>query len=577
MPETNLLQRKRKKTRQFLPEKFRIKTWTYFKAYFIDLERRELDSREALDKWLEDLSELEAVVGEEGCWRQIQMTRDTTNSSYEAAYAYFCLELEPKMKPFFFAYQQKLEACPFTKELDQALFFPYLRNISNAIKLYRKENIPIQAELNVEAQQYGVVSGKMTVNIRGKEYTLQQAARLLQEPDRSLREEAFRKITARRLADREVLDDLLDKLLEKRHALAVNAGYENYRDYKFAELGRFDYTAEDCFAFHEAVKQHILPLHKALVSQRKERLGLEAFRPWDADAEPAEIKPLKPFETGKELTEKSIQVLSKLDPYFGECIRTMEEMEHLDLESRKGKAPGGYNCPLPETGVPFIFMNAAGTLSDVITMMHESGHAVHSFLAHPLKLTAFKEYPMEMAELASMSMELFSMDYWEEFFAKPEELKRAKLEEMERVISVLPWIATIDKFQHWLYTHPGHSAEERHTTWLAVLDEFSTGVTDWSGYEEYRGAMWQKQLHIFEVPFYYIEYGIAQLGAIAMWRQYLGNRQQTLEHYKNALSLGYTKTLKELYETAGIRFDFSPAYVQELASFMQERLGEMNK
>jgi oligoendopeptidase F len=270
-----------------------------------------------------------------------------------------------------------------------------------------------------------------------------------------------------------------------------------------------------------------------------------------------------------------MEVFSRLLPFFSDCIATMRQMDRLDLESRKGKAPGGYNCPLAETGVPFIFMNAAGTMSDVITMMHEGGHAIHSFLSHPLRLSMFKEYPMEIAELASMSMELFSMEHWDVFFPDEEELRRARLEEMKRVISVLPWIATIDKYQHWLYTHPGHSLEERTATWLQILDEFSTGITDWSGYEDYRASFWQKQLHLFEVPFYYIEYGIAQLGAIAMWRQYRESKEQALTKYMEALSQGYTRTLPELYDTAGIKFDFSPAYVAELGGFVRERLADM--
>jgi len=253
----------------------------------------------------------------------------------------------------------------------------------------------------------------------------------------------------------------------------------------------------------------------------------------------------------------------------------MQSMKRLDLESRKGKAPGGYNCPLAETGVPFIFMNAAGSMNDVITMMHEGGHAIHSFLSHPLALSAFKEYPMEIAELASMSMELFSMEHWDVFFSDDKELQRAKIEELERVISVLPWIATIDKFQHWLYTHVGHSLTEREEAWTNILKEFSTGLVDYTGFEEYRKNFWQKQLHLFEVPFYYIEYGIAQLGAIAMWRQYQGDKQAALNNYQAALALGYTRPLNELYQVAGIKFDFSPAYVAELGTFVKQALAEL--
>ena len=560
--------------RNFLPEDFTVTTWETLQPYFEDLKNRELNSPEALQQWLKDVSELEAVVSEDASWRQIKMTCDTTNPKLEEAFTYFCLEIEPKMKPYFFELNKKLVACPYTKDLDEAIYYPYLRSVRNAIDLYREENVGIQAEINVLAQQYGVISGKMAIELDGKEYTLQQAARFLQSPDRELREKVFRKVAVRRLQDKEELNTLFNKLLALRQKVAENAGFENYRDYKFRELGRFDYTPADCYAFHDAVREHILPLQKMLVEHRRKRLGLDVMRPWDGDAEPVGTEPLHPFETGMELADKAREAFGRLRPFFKGCLDTMVDMKRLDLESRKGKAPGGYNAPLAETGVPFIFMNAAGTIGDLITMMHEGGHAVHSFLSHPLPLSGLKEYPMEIAELASMSMELFSMEHWDVFFKDEKELHRAQLEELERVISVLPWIATIDKYQHWLYTHPGHTNEARETEWMNILNEFSTGITDWTGFEEYRANFWQKQLHLFEVPFYYIEYGIAQLGAIAMWRQYLQNKEQAMDNYTKALSLGYTKTLKELYEAAGIKFDFSPAYVAELGQFVKERLKE---
>lgn len=561
--------------RNFLPEDFKLTTWDAVQPYFEKLVSASTNTKQELEQWLNNISELEAVISEDACWRQINMTCDTTNKNFEEAFTYFCMEIEPKMKPYFFELNKKLLASPFVNELDKNQYFPYLRSVKNATELYREENVQIQAELSLLAQQYGVISGRMTIEHEGKEYTLQQAARFLQNPDRQLRETIFNKIAARRLQDKEELNKLFNQLLEKRQQVAKNAGFDNYRDYKFRELGRFDYTPEDCFAFHNAVREHILPLHKMLVERRKNKLGLDVMRPWDGDAEPIGTEPLHPFETGKELADKSIEVFNKLGSYFSGCLNTMVDMKRMDLESRVGKAPGGYNCPLAETGVPFIFMNAAGTINDVITMVHEGGHAVHSFLSHDLALSSFKEYPMEIAELASMSMELFSMEHWNVFFNDKSELQRAQIEELERVISVLPWIATIDKYQHWLYTHPGHTDAERETEWMKILNEFSTGVTDWTGFEEYRAHFWQKQLHLYEVPFYYIEYGIAQLGAIAMWRQYRGNKEQALENYKAALALGYTKTLKELYATAGIKFDFSPAYVAELGSFVKERLKEM--
>lgn len=561
--------------RHFLPEDYKLSDWASIEPYFINLAGRQLNNAAELEQWMKDVSELEAVIGEDAAWRQIKMTLDTTNKEYEEAFTYFCMEIEPKMKPYFFELNKKLLESPYTKDLDKAVYFPYLRAVENAVQLYREENVPLEAEMSVLAQQYGAISGKMTVEHDGKEYTLQQAAKFLQQSDRALRETIFRKIAERRMQDIEELDTLFDKLLALRHKVAQNAGFDNYRDYKFRALGRFDYTPEDCFAFHNAVREHILPLNKMLSEHRRKRLGLDKMRPWDGSAEPVGIEPLQPFETGAELSDKSIKVFDKLRGYFSGCLQTMTDMQRLDLESRKGKAPGGYNCPLPETGVPFIFMNAAGTIGDLITMMHEGGHAVHSFLSHDLPLSSLKEYPMEIAELASMSMELFSMEHWDVFFNDKEELHRAQLEELERVISVLPWIATIDKFQHWLYTNPGHTREQRTAEWLKIMDEFSAGMTDWSGFEDYRSIFWQKQLHLYEVPFYYIEYGIAQLGAIAMWRQYRNNKEQALDNYMKALSLGYTKTLPELYDTAGIQFNFSPAYVSELGQFVKERLNEM--
>jgi oligoendopeptidase F len=367
---------------------------------------------------------------------------------------------------------------------------------------------------------------------------------------------------------------LYSKLIEKRHDVAKNAGFENYRDYKFAELGRFDYTKQDCYNFHEAVKLHVLPLVEKINAKKKKKLGLDTLRPWDTEAEPEGIKPLNPFKTGEELTEKTIKCFELLNPFFADCLRKMKELGHLDLESRIGKAPGGYNCPLAESGAPFIFMNAAGQMHDVTTMVHEGGHAIHSFLSHRLSLSAFKEYPMEIAEVASMAMELFSMNFWSVFFDKEEDLKRAKEHQLERTISIFPWIATIDKFQHWVYENPTHTLDERTEKWMEILNEFSTGSIDYSGLEVYRKIGWQRQLHLFEVPFYYIEYGIAQLGAIGMWKQFQGDKEQALKNYINALSLGGTKTLPALYEAAGLEFNLSPDYIKQLMDFVN---GEMEK
>ncbi|HNL64831.1 MAG TPA: M3 family oligoendopeptidase, partial [Ferruginibacter sp.] len=481
-------------------------------------------------------------------------------------------EIQPKIQPYADALNKKLVNHPLTRELDPVKYHTYLRNIRKNIELFREENIPLQAELAVMQQQYGAVAGKMTVTVEGKEYTLQQAAKFLENPNRSTREEVYRKINDRRLADKDTLNTLYDQLIEKRNQEALNAGFSNYRDYRFKELGRFDYTKENCYAFHQAVKQHVLPLVNIIYQEKKKKLGVDTLRPWDIDAEPAGVKPLQPFESGDELIQRSIDCFARLRPFFGECLKRMQAMRHLDLESRKGKAPGGYNCPLAESGAPFIFMNAAGQMQDVITMLHEGGHAIHSFLAHPLELNGFKEYPMEIAEVASMSMELMTMEEWDSFFSSEEDLRRAKEHQLERVITIFPWIAIIDKFQHWVYEHPSHTHDQRTDAWVSILKEFQDDVVDYSGLETYRSNLWQKQLHLFEVPFYYIEYGIAQLGAIGMWMQFRQNKQKALDNYCKALALGGTQTLPRLYEAAGLQFDFSPERIKVLMEFVKSEM-----
>ena len=565
----------KKLPRHFLPENFSVTNWEGLEPYFKNLDEREISSVSELEQWLKDASELESIISEDACWRQIKMTCDTENKELEESFTFFMMKIQPEVQSWADKLNKKLLACLFTKELDPKKYFTYLRNVKKNVELFREENIPIQAELNVMQQQFGVISGKMTVEVKGKEYTLQQAAKFLEDPDRNLREEVYRKINDRRLQDKKELNDLFSSLLKKRNQVAINAGFESYTDFRFIELGRFDYVKEDCYLFHEAVKLHVMPLVNQLYEIKKKKLGLDTLRPWDIDAEPEGIQPLRPFKTGDELTEKTIACFDEMKKFFGDCLRQMKAMGHLDLESRKGKAPGGYNCPLAESGAPFIFMNAAGQLDDVTTMVHEGGHAVHSFLSHDLELNGFKEYPMEIAEVASMAMELFSMNHWQVFFSTKEELTRAKEQQLERVITLFPWIATIDKFQHWLYSNPEHTEEERNNQWFAILEEFTCPVIDFSGLDEYRRYAWQRQLHLYEVPFYYIEYGIAQLGAIGLWQQYKQSPEDAINNYIKALSLGGTLTLPELFKAAGLQFDLSPGHISKLMLFVKKELDNL--
>jgi oligoendopeptidase F len=561
--------------RHYLPKDFSITDWSGLEPFFIELTDRPLHSVSDLEKWMKDMSEVEAAVSEDACWRQVRMTCDTNNKNLEEAFNFFYLEIQPKIQPYADRLNRKLIECPFTAQLDQKKYFTYLRSVKKNIELFREANIPLQAEMSVLQQHYGTVAGKMTITHDGIEYTIQQASKFLENPDRSIRETVYRKINERRLQDDQELQNLFTKLVALRHQIAVNAGFDNYRDYKFAEMGRFDYTPADCMQFHKAVEEHVVPLINEIYEEHAHKLGISPIRPWDTEAEPQGLQPLRPFTDGKDLLEKTITCFHKLDPFFAECLVKMNELKHLDLDSRIGKAPGGYNMPLAESGAPFIFMNAASQMSDVTTMVHEGGHAIHSFLSHNLELSAFKEYPTEMAEVASMAMELFSMDHWEPFFDNEADMKRAKRHQLERVITIFPWISTIDGFQHWVYEHPEHTEADRTKAWTDLLNKYSSSVLDYSGLGQYRQISWQRQLHLFEVPFYYIEYGIAQLGALGMWKQYRKDPTIALENYTTALSKGGMLTLPELYKTAGLAFDFSSDTIRELMEMVRDELKKL--
>jgi oligoendopeptidase F len=562
--------------RKFLPEDFMVTSWEVLKPFFDNLLQREITSLQQLKAWFLDRSELESVISEDMAWRYIKMTCYTENKDYLNAYQDFIQNIQPQIAPVADQLNKKAASSEFLNQLEKEEGYDILiRNLKKEIEIFREENVPLYTEISTETQKYAQLSGAMTVTIDGKEMTLQQASVLLMSTDRKLREEVYHKITDRRLKDKEELDNLFSKLISLRHQVALNAGFKNFRDYMFKALGRFDYTPQDCFNFHEAIQHEVVPLLNEFAKKRKANLKVESLRPWDKAVDPEGREALKPFSNGKELTEKTITVFQKLDPYLGQCLSVMKEMGHLDLESRIGKAPGGYNYPLSEIGVPFIFMNATSTLRDMVTIMHEGGHAIHNFLTRELALNDFKSTPSEVAELASMSMELISMDHWDVFFTDNEELNRAKHEHLEDLIETLPWVATIDKFQHWIYENPHHTVEDRKHEWNKIFDQFSDTITDWSGLEKAKEYLWHKQLHLFEVPFYYIEYGMAQLGAIAVWRNFRKDATKGLEGYQQALKLGYMRSIPEIYEAANIKFDFSRGYIKELISFVRQELPQI--
>ena len=561
--------------RKYVKPEFKVDTWELLQTYFDELEKRPINSFDELYKWLLDYNELGAVVSEDMAWRYIKMTCDTNNTALRDSYNDFVQNIEPKMAPISNRLNEKLMASPFKEQLKKQGYPIYLRGIKNSIDLFREKNIPLNTQLQELEQKFGEISGAQSIEHNGETITLQKAGVFLKDLNREVRKTVYDKVQTRRAQDETALNDLFNQLVKLRQQVALNTGFKNYRDFKHQQLARFDYSVQDCLNFHESVKQHAVPLVDEHDKRRKAKLNLQDYRPWDTSVDEEGLPPLKPFQTAQELIDKTIACFNRLDPFFGDCVATMHKMNRLDLESRIGKAPGGYQYPLYETNVPFIFMNSVGLHRDLVTMVHEGGHAIHSFLDFDLELVEFKSPPSEIAELASMSMELMSMEHWEVFFENKEELRRAKRQQLESVIDALPWIAAIDKFQHWLYANPAHTNEERTEKWMAILSEYSEGAVDYSGLETYRSNAWQRQLHLFEVPFYYIEYGIAQLGAIGMWMQFKQNPGKALDNYCNALALGGTATLPQLYETAGLKFDFSPAVIKELMDFVKMELDKV--
>ncbi|MBO0933880.1 M3 family oligoendopeptidase [Fibrella aquatilis] len=595
-PELTLTRPKR----HFLPENYELNAWADAQPFYDNLLSRPLTNADDLRRWFADRSELESYLSENFAWRYIRMTCDTANADLTERLNFFIETIQPPMTELGDELDKKALQSLLLADLTTPEYAIMVRGMRQASAIFRPENIPLQTELQTEERQYAATVGAMTVVIdtdgMREEVTLQKASDRLQSTNRAVREDAWFLIQQRRFDDHDKLDDLFTRLVTLRHQMAQNAGFANYRDYAFAALGRFDYTPDDCFTFHAAVAEAVVPLVSRQMAERQQKLAqndpsVTTLRPWDHKVDPDGLPPLVPFTTGNELIEKTIRCFDKLDTSgeLGGYLRVMRRMGHLDLESRKGKAPGGYNYPLEEIGVPFIFMNATSSLRDLVTMVHEGGHAVHSFLTRELPLKAFRNPPMEVAELASMAMELISMDHWDAFFdpndsrtpeQAAEQLRRAKRQHLESIIEMLPWVATIDKFQHWVYEHPpgvadDHSVADRRANWTRIFTQFSDTVTDWSGLTHFQEYLWQKQLHLYEVPFYYIEYGIAQLGAIGVWRNYRQNPQQALQGYKNALKLGYKAPIRDIYAAAHVPFDFSKDHIGALMAFVQEEIDKL--
>ncbi|MCK4258001.1 MAG: M3 family oligoendopeptidase [Halanaerobiales bacterium] len=559
-----------KKQRKYYLEDLDVTKWEVVEKEWQILLEEPISSANDLEVLLEKYSELNSILMDEMSWRYIKMTLHADQDEYSKSFNDFYAKITCNSETYDSKVKKKYYENEFRKELSEERYGHLDKIISNDIELFREENVPLKVKEQETFTKYNTITSSMTVNYKGEEKTLQQLSVYLKDKDRSVREEVWHLVMDRLAQDADELNKVFDELKEIRIEIAKNAGFDNYRDYMHKEKGRFSYTPDDLYRFHDVVEKFVVPFMKELNEERKEKLELDVLRPWDINVD-YDGEVLKPFNNVDEFVDKAINVLSNVKPEFGIKLNKMKNSDFLDLENRKGKAPGGYCASIEEYGSSFIFMNAVGLHSDVTTLVHEAGHAMHSFEKVDEPIFQYKHTPEEASELASMSMEFMTMDYWGEYYADPKDLKKAKRDQLIGTLKFLPWCMVVDAFQHWIYTNPDHTPEERLEYFTDLSERFNTGV-DWTGLGKEQKISWMRQLHIFEVPFYYIEYGIAQLGALAVYKNYKENPHKAVEDYEAFLKLGYSKPVNELYEAAGVKFDFSEEYIKEIVDFVKAEL-----
>ena len=562
----------------FITEDFDASQWVNIEPYANDLLSRELNCSGCLETLIKDGSTLAEHVSEAGTLLSIAMTCDTESEDKRRAYLDFIENVQPKLSEFADAFNHRLAGHPALDELPPRHDL-MIKRILTDIAIFREENIPLQVEEAKLETEHSTITGAMTVEFDGEERTFSQMALYFENTIRSIREAAWRAVVERMEQDSERLSGIYDELIRIRHQIALNAGFDDYRPYIFEAKHRYDYSIDDCLEFHDSIERVCVPMMHELQERRREALGVATLRPWDVGEKSGggvDIHgrpPLAPFEDVERLISGCSNVFHGMSPELGGMFDMLRERNSLDLESRKGKAPGGYQANLEKTRIPFIFMNAAGTHDNLSTMLHEAGHAFHSCYSSNLELIGDRNPPIEFAEVASMSMELMSQPQWSEFYGD-EDARRAKLEDLEKIVCFLPWMATIDAFQHWVYANPGHTHEERSEQWLELRRRFGPR-TDWSGFNELKETSWQSQLHLFQVPFYYIEYGIAQLGAIQLWQHHRRDSKDGLARYARAMKLGNTKPLPELFEAAGLDLGFDEGHVASLIGELRVAMVEI--
>lgn len=550
-----------------------LDSWKEMEQHYQELLDRIIINVNQLEQWILDWNKLNAGVKETFGWRYIRLNANLKSAAAVTAYENFIQEISPNSLKMDQLLTDKLMNHPLIHKVNSRKFGIHLRILENKQRLFVTENMPRIAEEKQLSKDYSTIVTPLKMEVNGQVLSPQQASIYLEHTDRKIREQAFRSTNQTFQSQRENIDQVFTQLVEARTNIAVHAGFENYRDYKFADLARFDYTPAECAAFHDALKTEVLPAIDEIYERRKTRLGVKQLRPWDilvdVNQHSTNNLPLLPAD---QLVENTKNVLRSIHPYFSWCLQTMQDNNHLDLMPREGKRPGAFNMPLGITGIPYLFMNASGSKTDVRTFLHEMGHAVHSFLMADLPLASAQLPPPEIAELSAMSMELLSLDYWHHCFEDDRQLLNAKIWMLENIVQLLPWIALIDEFQHWIYLNPNHTALERQENWLALHKRYTSPVLEIADLQDIYATCWHKQLHLFEVPFYYIEYGFAQLGALAIWKNYKNDKDATIQQFMEAMKLGYAQSIPKVYKTAGVEFNWSRAYVKELIHFVMEEL-----
>jgi len=552
--------------------------WADIEPFAKELEERPLDAGN-VNQWLADWSKITRIVQETNSRLYVATTLNTTDEQAVSRYHH---HLEFVIPPVMAA-EQKLKEKLLASGLEPDGFEIPLRNMRVEAEIFREENLPLFTELGKLGTEYDKIIGAQTVEWAGKEMTLAQMRPIFQDADRPTREQIWRQSANRRLADRAALNELWTKFLKLRRQIAANAGFEDFRAYQWRAFGRFDYSPEDCESFQRAIEQVVVPAANRIYDKMRQRLGVSSVRPWDVEADVFSLgnSALRPFEDDETLIDTTARIFDRVDPQLGSFFGTMRRESLLDLANRKGKAPGGYCTTFPYSKRPFIFMNAVGLHDDVQTLLHEGGHAFHAFEASAQPYIQQQDVPIEFAEVASMSMELLAQPYLTKdqggFYAQAE-ASLATIEHLERLILFWPYMAVVDAFQHWVYTHAdaAENPDNCDQKWVEIWDRFIPGV-DFSGLDDVKETGWHRKLHIFQIPFYYVEYGLAQLGAVQVWGNSLTDQTKSVADYRKALALGGTVTLPELFSTAGARFSMDPATMQAAVDLVESKLTELEQ